>query len=158
MPLLVAYAAVALVLVGALIRPGEAGYLASVIRPIALIVAILAVWLMAQLLPLPIKVGLTRSGQARDSIGHTNSERHHNRSRRNPCGDLPILSMIAILFVATAVTIDRLRAERVLFWLVGATAVAAAVQIIHGLVAFEFLDDATKVVSASRHRPSLRLA
>src|ERR1019366_4572028 len=52
-------------------------------------------------------------------------------------------SAIAILFVATAVTIDRMRAERVLFWLVGATTLAAVVQIIHGLVAFEFLDEVT---------------
>ena len=37
---LVAYAAVAVALVGASIRPGEAGHLASVIRPIATIAAI----------------------------------------------------------------------------------------------------------------------
>jgi hypothetical protein len=52
-------------------------------------------------------------------------------------------SAIAILFVATAVTIDRMRAEQVLFWLVCVTALAAVVQIAHGLVAFEFLDEAT---------------
>ena len=54
-------------------------------------------------------------------------------------------SAIAILFVATAVTIDRMRAERVFFWLVGVATVAAVAHIIHGLVTFEFLDQAAEI-------------
>ncbi|HEY2828218.1 MAG TPA: hypothetical protein VGJ04_11525, partial [Pirellulales bacterium] len=53
--LLVAYAAVAVALVGALIRPGEARHLANVIRPIAIFAAVLTVWLIVQIIPLPIK-------------------------------------------------------------------------------------------------------
>ena len=142
--LLVAFAAAAVALVGALIRPGEAGHLASVIRPIAIIAAILAGWLMVQMIPIPIKswahpiwAGAETALGAPIASGIT----------IDPGATLVAIcryfSAIAILFVATAVTIDRMRAERVLFWLVGATTLAAVVQIIHGLVAFEFLDEAT---------------
>jgi hypothetical protein len=144
--LLVAYAAVAVALVGALIRPGEAAHLASVIRPIFIIGAILAVWLVVQMIPVPIKswahpiwAGAETALGTPIAVGIT----------IDPGATLVAIcryhSAIAILFVATAVTIDRVRAERVLFWLVGATTLAAVVQIIHGLGAFEFLDDGTKV-------------
>ena len=144
--LLVAYAAVAMALVGASIRPGEAALLASVIRPIAIIGAILAVWLMVQMIPVPIKswahpiwAGAETAFGTPIVVGIT----------IDPGATLVAIcryfSAIALLFVATAVTIDRVRAERVLFWLVGATTLAAVVQIIHGLVAFEFLDHGTTV-------------
>ena len=38
-----------------------------------------------------------------------------------------------------------MRAERVLFWLLGVTTLAAVVHIVHGLFAFEFLDPATDI-------------
>jgi hypothetical protein len=38
-----------------------------------------------------------------------------------------------------------MRAERVLFWLVGVATIAAVARIIHGLVPFEFLDQATEI-------------
>ena len=53
---LVAYAAVALALVGTSIRPREAGHLANVVRPVSAIVAIPAIWLIVQLIPLPISI------------------------------------------------------------------------------------------------------
>ena len=142
--LLVAYAAVAVALVGALIRPGEAGYLASVIRPIAIIAAILAVWLMVQLIPLPIKSWAHPIwAGAETALGTPIASGITIDPGATLVAICRYFSAIAILFVATAVTIDRMRAERVLFWLVGATTLAAVVQIIHGLVAFEFLDEAT---------------
>ena len=133
----------ALVLVDALIRTGEAGHLANLIRPIAIIAAVLAIWIMIQTIPLPIK------GWA-----------HPIWANAQTALDTPItsgitidpgetlvaicryFSAIGILFLAVAVTIDRMRAERVLPWLVGATTVAAAVQIVHGLTGFKFIDEA----------------
>jgi hypothetical protein len=142
--LLVAYAAVAVALVGALIRPGEAGHLASVIRPIAIIAAILAVWLMVQMIPLPIKSWAHPIwAGAETALGTPIASGITIDPGATLVAICRYFSAIAILFVATAVTIDRMRAERVLFWLVGATTLAAVVQIIHGLVAFEFLDKVT---------------
>ena len=142
--LLVAYAAIAMALVGALIRPGEAGYLANVIRPIALIAAILAAWLMAQLIPLPIKSWAHPIwASAETALGTAIAGGVTIDPGATLVAICRYFSAIAILFVATAVTIDRIRAERVLFVLVGATTLAAVVQIIHGFVAFEFIDQAT---------------
>ena len=142
--LLVAYAAVAVALVGTLIRPGEAGHLASVIRPIALFAAILAIWLMVQMIPVPIKSWAHPIWAAAETALGTPIA---SGITIDPGATLVAIcryfSAIAILFVATAVTIDRMRAEWVLFWLVGAATVAAVVQIIHGLGAFEFLDEST---------------
>ena len=144
--LIVAYAAVAVALVGALIRPGEAGHLASVIRPIAIIAAILAVWLIVQMIPLPIKSWAHPIwAGAETALGTPIASGITIDPGATLVAICRYFSAIAILFVATAVTIDRMRAERVLFWLVGATTLAAVVQIIHGLVAFEFLDQATDV-------------
>ena len=158
--LLVAYAAVAVALVGALIRPGEAGHLASVIRPIAIIAAILAVWLMVQMIPLPIKSWAHPIwAGAETALGTPIASGITIDPGATLVAICRYFSAIAILFVATAVTIDRMRAERVLFWLVGVTTVAAVVQIIHGLVAFEFLDTShRRSVSERRQQPSVRSA
>ena len=143
--LLVAYAAVAVALIGALIRPGEAGHLASVIRPIAIIAAILAVWLIIQMIPLPIKSWTHPIwADAETALGTTIASGITIDPGATLVAICRYFSAIAILFVATAVTIDRMRTERVLFWLVGVTTLAAVVQIAHGLVAFEFLDEATE--------------
>ena len=142
--LFVAYAAVAVALVGALIRPGEAEHLASVVRPIAIIAAILAVWLIIQMIPLPIKSWAHPIwADAETALGTTIASGITIDPGATLVAICRYFSAIAILFVATAVTIDRMRAEQVLFWLVGVTALAAVVQIAHGLVAFEFLDEAT---------------
>jgi hypothetical protein len=142
--LLVAYAAVTIVLVEVSIQPGEAGHLASLIRPIAMIAPILAVWMLAQTIPLPIK-----------SWAHPIWASAETALDNPIAGSITIdlgatlvaicryFSAIAILFVAVAVTIDRMRAEWVLFWLVGVTTLAAAVQIIHNLGGFNFFDEAT---------------
>jgi hypothetical protein len=142
--LLVAYAAVAVVLVEVSIQPGEAGHLASLIRPIAMIAPILAVWMLAQTIPLPIK-----------SWAHPIWASAETALDNPIAGSITIdlgatlvaicryFSAIAILFVAVAVTIDRMRAEWVLFWLVGVTTLAAVVQIIHNLGGFNFFDEAT---------------
>jgi hypothetical protein len=112
--LLVAYA-VALVEVS--IQPGEAGHLVSLIRPIAMIASILAVWMLAQTIPLPIK-----------SWAHPIWASAETALDNPIAGSITIdlgatlvaicryFSAIAILFVAVAVTIDRMRAEWVLFW------------------------------------------
>jgi hypothetical protein len=144
--ILVAYAAVAVALIGALIRPGEAKHLASVIRPIVIIAAIPAVWLIVQVIPLSSKSWAHPIWSDAETALGTPITGHITI---DPGATLVALcryvSAVAILFVAAAVTIDRKRAERVLFWLVGVTTLAAMVQIIDGLMAFELPDEATEV-------------
>jgi len=144
--LLVAYAAVAMALVGALIRPGEAGHLANLIRPIAIMAGIVAVWLIVQVIPLPIKSWAHPIwADAETALGTPIA----GSITIDPGATLVTIcryfSVMAILFVAIAVTIDRMRAEWVLFWLVGATTLAAVAHIIQGIFAFEFLNAATGV-------------
>jgi hypothetical protein len=55
--LVTAAAAVSVASVALRIRPGEAGFLSSVIRPMAIIAAIPALWMLVQVLPLK-SVGL----------------------------------------------------------------------------------------------------
>ena len=141
--LLVAYAAVVVASVGALMRPGEAGHLQSIIRPFAMMAVIVAVWLIIQVIPLPFKSWAhpiwtdAETALGAPMVGSITID---------PGATLVAIcrycSVIGILFVATAVTIDRVRAEQVLLWLVGTTTVAAMVHIIHSVVAFEFLDAA----------------
>jgi hypothetical protein len=142
---LVAYAAVALALIGASIRPGEAGHLASVIRPVFLIGAIPAIWLIVQMMPLPIKSWAHPIWQsAETALGAPIASGITIDPGATLLAICRYFSAIAILFLATAVTIDRMRAERVLFWLVGVATIAAVARIIHGLAPFEFLDQATE--------------
>src|SRR5262245_63033542 len=51
--LIAAAAAVSVALVGLRIRPGEAGFLSRVIRPVTLIAAVPAAWMLIQAMPLP---------------------------------------------------------------------------------------------------------
>jgi hypothetical protein len=143
--LVVSYGAVALAVIGVSIRPGEAGHLASVIRPTAIVAAIPAIWAMAQMIPLPFKSWAHPIwADAEAALGTSIASGITIDPGATLVAICRYFSAIAILFVATAVTIDRMRAERVLFWLLGATTLAAVVQIVHGLVAFKFLDKATE--------------
>ena len=143
---LVAYAAVALALIGASIRPGEAGHLARVIRPVSAIAAIPAIWLIVQMIPLPIKSWTYPIWQAAETaLGRPIASGITIDPGATLVAICRYFSAIAMLFLATAVTIDRTRAERVLFWLVGVATVAAVARIVHGLVTIEFVDQATEI-------------
>jgi hypothetical protein len=143
---LVAYAALALALVGASIRPGEAGHLASVIRPVSAIAAIPAIWLIVQMIPFSIKSWAHPVWQAAETaLGASIASGITIDPGATLMATCRYSSVIAILFVATAATIERMRAERVLSWLVGLATVAAVARIIHGVVAFEFPDQATEI-------------
>jgi hypothetical protein len=143
---LVAFAALALALVGASIRPGEAGHLASVIRPVSAIAAIPAIWLVVQMIPFSIKSWAHPVWQAAETaLGAPIASGITIDPGATLVATCRYSSVIAILFVATVVTIERIRAERVLSWLVGLAMVAAVARIIHGLLVFEFLDQAAEV-------------
>src|SRR5262245_2070632 len=133
--LVVAYTAVAVAIVGAMIRPGEAGHLATVIRPVAIIVAILSVWLMIQMIPLPVKSWAHPIwADAEAALGIPIASGITIDPGATLVAFCRYSSAIAILFVATAATIDRMRAGRVVNWLLGVTTLAAVVHIVNGLI------------------------
>ena len=115
---IVAAAAVLITIVGLRIRQGELDFLLSIIRPIALIAVIPALWMLIQVLPLGA-IGLA----------HPIWESASAALKRPFIGSISIdtgatlismaryLSIATIAFVASAVAVDRHRAEWILFTL-----------------------------------------
>src|ERR1039457_7031370 len=132
--LIIAVMAVSVAIVALRIRPGEAGFLSSVIRPMAIIAAIPALWMLFQVLPLK-NVGLA------NPIWETAAA----ALERPLAGSISIdpgatlislaryLSAVAIAFVAAAVAVDRRRAAWVLFALTAATTIIALMVLAAGL-------------------------
>jgi hypothetical protein len=124
--LIVAAAAVSVAIVGFRMRPGEAGFLSRVIRPVTFIAALPAVWMLIQAMPLPNSwfahpiwkstasaLGMPLAGSISIDPGAT------------LLAFARYLSATAIAFVAAAVAIDRRRAEWVFYALIIATTVIA---------------------------------
>jgi hypothetical protein len=109
------YAAFAMVIIAVGIRPGEGRHLSKLIRiPVAL-AAIPPLWMLIQLLPLPLG-GLSRS--IWDSAASTLSTPLFPSISIDPGLTLIALSryasIVGVAFVAAAVSIDRIQAERLL--------------------------------------------
>jgi hypothetical protein len=143
--LLVAYAAVATGMVGASIRPREMAHLTNVIRPAGIFAVIVAIWLLVQVMPLPNSWGHPIWADAEAALGAPMVGFLTIDPGATVVAICRYFSTMAILFIATAVSIDRLRAARILSWLVGATTFAATAHIIHGLIGLDFLDRATDI-------------
>lgn len=136
------YVALMVVMVAWSIRPGEAAFLSSLIWPAALLALVPAAWLLIQALPMPVS-GLRHpiwiSAQA--ALGRTILGSISASPGDTIVALARYLSVIAVFFVASAVTIDRQRAETVLFMLAGLTTILAALLIIHDLGGFLFLGE-----------------
>lgn len=127
--------AVALGAVSTGVRPGEAGHLVRVVRPVVLLLAVPALWMLVQLSPMPFRalahpvwvsaaeaLNAPISGHISIDLGAT------------LIGLVRYLTAAGILVVATAVAIDRTRAEWLLYWLTGTTAFLAAALIAYNLL------------------------
>jgi hypothetical protein len=128
--LLSAYTAVLVALVGISIRPGEAGYLSQVIRPTLIIALIPAAWMFIQILPIPVSSIINPiwiSAQA--ALNHTVLASISIDRGATLLAFMKYCFAVSVIFIAAAVTIDRARAELVLFWLVGITTLAAIILI-----------------------------
>ena len=125
-------AAAGLVLTAGTLRPGEAEFLASIIRPVAAIAAVPALWILLQALPFgflanPIwasaKLALGRSIASSISV--------------DPAVSIialgQYLTLGAVAFLSAAVAVDRVRAEWLLFAMTGVGAVFALLLMAHGL-------------------------
>jgi len=124
--------AVGLVLTAQTLRPGEAEFLISIIRPAAAVAALPALWILLQALPFGVlanpiwtsaKLALGRSLASSISV--------------DPAASIialgQYLTLGAVVFLSAAVAVDRVRAEWLLFAMTGVSAVFALLLMAHGL-------------------------
>jgi hypothetical protein len=124
--------AAGLVLTALTLRPGEAEFLVSIIRPTAAVAAVPALWVLLQALPFgflanPIwasaKLALGRSIAGSISV--------------DPAASIialgQYLTLGAVAFLSAAVAADRVRAEWLLFAMTGVGAIFALLLMAHGL-------------------------
>jgi UPF0716 family protein affecting phage T7 exclusion len=127
--LLNAYTAVMLAVVGLSIRPGEAEYFSKVTRPIFICATIPAAWLLIQILPMPSSIAHPFWTSAQAALNHAVTASISLDRGATLLAFTNYCFAAGVIFVATAVTIDRARAEFVMFWLAGITTLAAVLLI-----------------------------
>jgi hypothetical protein len=131
------------------IRPGEAGYLLTLVRPLAIVVAIPAAWMAIQMMPLRA-AGL--ANPIWESAGAALGRPIGGSISIDPGATLVALcrylGAAATLFLAAAVAADRQRAERLLFALTAATGVTAAGMLAHDLAGAALLAPAARDAAA----------
>lgn len=128
--LLAAYAALTVAIIGFSIRPGEAGYLVRVIRSFFLCALLPAAWMIIQTLPVPVTDWAHPIWVSAQSA----LDRSLTPSITIDRG-ATLIALVeycfsaSIIFISAAVTIDRLRADYLLFWLVAVTTFTAILTI-----------------------------
>jgi hypothetical protein len=138
--LLGAYVAVVVICVALDLRPGEGGHLAKVFRPIAIAALIPAVWMLVQVLPLPIS-GLLHPIwlSARDALKDATLGSISIDSGASLVALSRYLTVAGIALASAAVTIDRQRAEWMLMGLAIVATLVAVVLVVHRLGGLFFL-------------------
>jgi hypothetical protein len=106
---------------------------------------IVGVWLLLQLLPLPKSLASPIWSDAEAALGTWIPGSITVDPGATVVAFCRYCSAIAVVIVATAVTIDRERAGKVLLWLLAAACIVAALQSIDSLILSRFLDAATDV-------------
>ena len=130
--LLAAVIAVGLAITARTLRPGEAEFLISIIRPVAAVAAIPALWIFFQALPFGLLANpIWASAQL--ALGHSMATAISVDPGASVIGLGQYLSLGAAAFLSAAVSVDRARAEWVLIALTGASAAFALVVMGHGL-------------------------
>jgi hypothetical protein len=135
-----AISALALALAARTIRPGQADHFLILARPVAIVLAIPAVWILVQMLPLGI---LGVSNPIWDSAAVAIGYPIRGGISIDPGFTLLSLSryltMMAVLLLSMVASLDRQRAQWVLFSLTTATALTALVLIGDDLAGLNFL-------------------
>lgn len=138
--LVAAVAAMSIAIVAVRIRPGEAGFLSTVTRPVILVAAVPAIWMLIQVMPLQ---GIEIAHPIWKSVAAALGQPLAGSISIDPGATLislvRYLSAVGIAFVAAAVAIDRLRAEWVLFALTAATTLDALMALAINFGVFTFL-------------------
>lgn len=137
------YAALGMMIVAAAIRPGQARHFVKLIRVPAALGAIPLIWMLIQLLPIPIH-GLSRSiwESAASALNTPLSASITIDPGLTLIALCRFASMLAIAFVAAAVSIDRQRAEKLLWVLASAAAVITLTLFASQLGGFNLLNKA----------------
>jgi hypothetical protein len=116
--------AVALAITAQTLRPGETEFLVSIVRPLAAVVVVPALWVLFQLLPLRM-LAHPIWNSAETALGHPVTGTISVDPGASVIALGQYLSVIAVAFLSAAVAVDRQRAEYILFALTTAvTAVA----------------------------------
>ena len=148
--LVIAAAALSVAIVALRIHQGEADFLSSVIRPMAVVAAIPALWMVLQVLPLKT-FGLANPvwDSAASALGRPLAGSISIDPGMTLISLAQYLSAVGIAFVAAAVAIDRHRAERILFVLTAATTIIALMVLANHLGGFTILSDSAGDLAGS---------
>jgi hypothetical protein len=138
--LLAAVVAAAVVLIAVGLRPGEGAHLARVFRPVALVATLPALWMMVQVLPLPIS-GLLHPiwVSAREALHNSSWGSISIDSGATLVALTRYLTVVGIVVATAAVSIDRERAEGVLLVAAAVATLVAVLLAVHGLGGLVFL-------------------
>jgi hypothetical protein len=124
--------AVAIAITARTLRPGETEFLVSIIRPLAPIAAVPALWVLVQVLPLRVLAHpIWKSAET--ALGHPVAGGISVDSGASVIALGQYLSVIAVALLAAAVAVDRRRAEWILFALTAAVTAIALVMLTHKL-------------------------
>ena len=135
--LIAATVAAALAVTARTLRPGEAEFLVSIVRPAAAVAAIPALWILLQALPFGLLANpIWASAQL--ALGHSMATAISVDPGASVIGLGQYLSLGGAAFLSAAVAVDRARAEWVLFALTGAGAAFALILMTHGLFSLVF--------------------
>jgi hypothetical protein len=138
--LIAALVAAIVVMIAIDVRPGEGGHLARVFRPVAILATLPALWMIIQVVPLPIS-GLLHPiwVSAREALHNSTFGSISIDSGATLVALTRYLSVIGLVLGTAAVTIDRERAERTLSVTAMVAMLAALVLAVHGLGGLFFL-------------------
>jgi hypothetical protein len=149
------YVAIALAVIAIRMRPGEARHLLKLIRLPMMLAAFPLVWMLIQLLPLPIG-GLSRS--IWESAAQALNTPLSASISIDPGMTILALghyaSIIGAAFIAAAISVERQNAEKLLSMLCTAAVLISLIPVAYAVGRLTVLDDAT----ATRLHPSIMTA
>jgi hypothetical protein len=123
---------VALTITARTLRPGETEFLISIVRPLVVVAAIPALWVLVQVLPLGVLAHpIWKSAET--ALGHPVAGTISVDPGASVIALGQYLSMIAVTFLSAAVAVDRERAEWILFALTTAVTTIALISLTHDL-------------------------
>jgi hypothetical protein len=124
--------AVALAITARTLRPGQTDFLVSIVRPLAPIAAVPALWVLIQVLPLRVLAHpIWKSVET--ALGHSVTGKISVDPGASVIALGQYLSVLAVAFLSAAVAVDRHRAESVLFALTTAVTAIALIMLTHDL-------------------------
>jgi hypothetical protein len=130
--------AVALAITARALRPGETEFLVSVVRLPAVVAAVPALWVLVQVLPLRV-LAHPIWNNAETALGHPVAGTISVDPGASVIALGLYLSVVGVVFLSTAVAVDRQRAEWILFALTAAVVVIALITRMHDLFLPEWL-------------------